>query len=310
MKPVEDFLSRKSEVEVVTFLATIADSIDETVNFGTHIFEWFNESVAGRTDEVAPIVVSFKHLLDMLDAISVLVRNSIVEPAKIHLRSALESAMTIEWILQDDSERRAMAFMVWNVHQELKFIQKIDEQTPQGKQFKQKLIGTAVENVQAPPSVDIEKARQKLEALLLRPKYREAEEEYKRLIALKERNPSWYRLFDGPKNLEELASKVGMVEWYEVLYRQWSGIVHATDLLSGKIKTTGGKTLIQKMRYPGGVEEVYTFTIPIASKVYQKILEQFAPSKILVFCDWYESEVKDFYMRLSTGNPFIVSKVT
>jgi hypothetical protein len=71
MKPVEDFLSRKSEVEVVTFLAAIADSIDETVNFGTHIFQWFNEAVAGRADEVVPIAVSFKHLLDMLDAISV-----------------------------------------------------------------------------------------------------------------------------------------------------------------------------------------------------------------------------------------------
>jgi hypothetical protein len=99
-------------------------------------------------------------------------------------------------------------------------------------------------------------------------------------------------------------------EWYEVLYRQWSGIVHATDLLAGKIKTTGGKTLIQKMRYPGGVEEVYTFTIPIALKVYQKILEQFAPSKIPVFLDWYESEVRDFYLRLNSGNPVIVSKVT
>jgi Family of unknown function (DUF5677) len=310
MKPVEDFLSRKSEVEVVTFLATIADSIDETVNFGTHIFQWFNEAVTGRADEVVPIAVSFKHLLDMLDAISVLIRNSIVEPAKIHLRSALESAMTIEWILQDDSERRAMAFMVCNVHQELKFIQKIDEQTPQGKQFKQKLKGTPAENVQAPPSVDIEKDRQNREALLLGPKYREAEEEYQRLIAQKEKNPSWYRLFDGPNNLEQLASKVGMIAWYEVFYHQWSGLVHATDLLGGKVKTTGGKTLIQKMRYPGGVEQVYVYTIAIALQVYKKMLEQFAPSKIPVFLDWYESEVRDFYLRLNSGNPVIVSKVT
>jgi hypothetical protein len=310
MKPVEGILLRKSEDKVVTFLATIADNIEETVNFGTHIFEWFNENVAGRADEVVPIVVSFKHLLDMLDAISVLIRNSIVEPAKIHLRSSLESAMTIEWILQYDSDRRAMAFMVWNLHKELKFIQKIDEQTPHGRQFKQKLKGNPGESVQPPPSIDIEKNRQNIEALLLRPKYHEAEEEYQRLIVQKEKNPSWYRLFDGPNSLEELASKVGMIAWYEIFYRQWSGLVHATDLVGGKVKTTGGKTLIQKMRYPGGVEQVYVYSITIALQVYKKMLELFATSKIPVFLDWYESEVRDLYMRLNSGNPVIVSKFT
>jgi Family of unknown function (DUF5677) len=216
--------------------------------------------------------------------------------------------MTIEWILQDDSERRAMAFMVCNVHQELKFIQKIDEQTPRGKQFKQKLKGTPVENVQAPSSVDMEKDRQKRFSILLSPKYREAEEEYQRLIAQKEKNPSWYRLFDGPNNLEELASKVGMIAWYEIFYRQWSELVHATDLLEGKVKTNGDKTSIQKMRYPVGVEHVYVNTITIALQVYEKMLKQFAPSKMPVFLDWYESEVRDFYKRLNSENPVIVSK--
>lgn len=64
------------------------------------------------------------------------------------------------------------------------------------------------------------------------------------------------------------------------------------------------------MRYPGGVEQVYVYTIAIALQVYKKMLEQFAPSKIPVFLDWYKSGVRDFYMRLNSGNPVIISKVT
>jgi hypothetical protein len=308
MEPIEDLLSRKPQDDVSTFLATIADSIEEIINFGTHVFEWFEEGVAGRGDEVAPIAMSFKQFLEMLDAISALVRISIVEPSKIQLRSALEASMSIAWILQEDSERRAMAFMVWNVHEELKWNHKFDEKTPQGKELKQKLKDTAIENTQLPPSANIENARQNLNTLLTRPKYHAAEEEYQRLRKEKIKNPNWYSFFGGPRNVEQLATKVGMTEWYELLYRQWSGVVHATDLLVGKVATSEGKTYIQKMRYPGEVETVYTLTVSMALKTYKRILEIFIPSKLEVFADWYVSEVRDLYMRLSSGNPVIVAK--
>jgi len=306
MQPVKDLLSRESKEEVGIFLATIADSIDETINFGTHIFEWFEESVAGKGDEAAPIAMSFKHLLEMLDSVSVLVRNSIIEPTKSQLRSALEAAMAIAWILQEDSECRAMAFMVWNVHEELKWYQRLDEQTLQGKEFKQKLKGTSVENVQSPPSVKLKKARKSLETLLTEPKYRVAEEEYQKLRGQRIKNPSWYRLFDGPQNIEQLAARVEMTEWYELLYRQWSGVVHATDLLAGKVKFSEGKTYIQKMRCPDDAETVYTFTISIALKIYEYILKCFIPSKVQVFVDWYASEVRDLYMKISSENSVLV----
>jgi hypothetical protein len=76
--------------ELLKTLGRFADLIQETVNFGTHVLEWELGSAPGG-DETAPITLSLRHILELLDSVSINIRNACVDPCKLLLRGALES---------------------------------------------------------------------------------------------------------------------------------------------------------------------------------------------------------------------------
>ncbi len=73
-----------------------------------------------------------------------------------------------------------------------------------------------------------------LEALLNKPDWREAADEFEAARKRLRRRPEWCQLFDpeAPGSLEELAVRVGCGGQYEILYRYWSATAHAGDSYS------------------------------------------------------------------------------
>ncbi len=300
-EPVADLLPRHSDSEVQRILDALAESLDEVVNFGTHVFVWQNNACEGKADEVAPVSQLFRHLLEMVDAVALLVRSSSIEPSHTCLRSAFEASVQLHWILQADSDRRGMAFMAWHVHQRLKLYQRHDRSTEQGKQLAKQLEGTPYEDIDT-SQFDLAAARANLESLLQRPRYQEAAAEYERLRSEGERNPAWYRLFGGHRTLEQLATVVGMPEWYQILYRQWSAVTHATDIITGKVLGNGGQTEILALRHPIGVESVYSFSVSLALKTYRLLMGHYDRPKLNVIRDWYIREIRDMYNSGSSAS--------
>jgi len=287
--------------EVQRILDALADGIAEVVHFGTHVFVWHNEASAGKTDEVVPVAMMFRHLLEMLDSVAAMVKVSIVEPAHLPPRSAFEASAQIEWIIQTDSDRRGMAFMVWHAHHRLKLYHQFDRATQQGKDLASKLAGTVYDGIDASGKFDLPAARANMEQLLAKPLYREAGREYAKLKKTRKRSPQWFQLFGGPDSIEQLAVRVGMPEWYQILYRRWSGVVHATDVITGKISGRDGETEIHQLRWPGGVESVYTFSVSLALRTYRHLIAATMPDKQPVMRDWYAREVRPVYHKVSSS---------
>lgn len=140
MRPREEVLDRArsdDNEELRQILEKLAGGIEETVNFGTHVFAWCNEGAAGHSDEMAPLILSLRHVLQMFDAVSILIREGAIEPCNHHLRSAFESVLTIKYILQQNLEKRAMAFMVWHVHQRKKIYKNMTQKLKWGSSSRQ-----------------------------------------------------------------------------------------------------------------------------------------------------------------------------
>lgn len=304
-EPVFDLLPGERSDEVQRLLETLADGIAEVVRFGTHVFVWHSEASAGRRDEVVPVAMMLRHLLEMLDAVSALVRASIIEPAHLPLRSAFEAAVQIEWIIQSDSDRRGMAFMVWHAHHRIKLYRQFDRAMQQGKELAAKLTGTVYDGIDASGKFDLPAARANMESVLIKPHYQEAAHEYHKLQKERKRSPQWFQLFGGPDSLEQLASRVGMPEWYQILYRQWSGVAHATDVITGKLSGRDGGTAIQQLRWPGGVEGVYNFSVSLALRTFRHLIAATVPEKQNEMRDWYIREVRPLYQGIS-GRTIIV----
>jgi hypothetical protein len=71
----------------------------------------------------------------------------------------------------------------------------------------------------------------------------------KNLKRMKGRPPAWYSLYGGPSSLAELAEHLGHLDEYDVLYREWSGPIHASDL--GRQVITGRGTIgFRELRAP------------------------------------------------------------
>lgn len=69
------------------------------------------------------------------------------------------------------------------------------------------------------------------------PLYQEAETEYQRVLASGKKKPAWHQLFEGPPNLEQLATRLNRQGMYEIFYRAWSGSVHGREVIMGNLTT-------------------------------------------------------------------------
>ncbi len=233
IEPVTEILPRDIDDKGVTeVLNKFSVGIEQTVYFGTHVMKWCVNATKGAGEEVVPLLFSFRHALELLDSISILVRKSSIDPSKILLRAKLEVLLGTKYILQQDAIRRAMGFMVWHIHKKLKRYQRLDPETQQGKELRKKIEQDfLIKDMKITKPEQLDEMIANIEELLNEPANIEVEAEYQRFRRKSKSNPDWYSLFGGPSSIEQLAARVKMLGIYESLYRDFSGPTHGTDIL-------------------------------------------------------------------------------
>jgi hypothetical protein len=301
-EPNQDFIPRKIDNKNVKHtLGKFSTLIEETVDFASQVFKWCMEKIDGK-DEKVPILMSFRHIFELVDAISILIKYSCADPCKILLRAIFESTLNIEYILEKDSERRGMDFMVCFYHDELKFYRRWDPNDQMCKEFREKIRKDKVlKKWKLPEFPEIKNEIAKRKEIFKLPTYQESEEEFqrtkKKLKKLKMK-PKWYTLHDGPTNIEKLAEHLERPGFYQILYRHWSPVVHGTDLIRGKISLDESGVYIHQIRLPTNAQDVTKFTLSFALMNINNFVDFFVPEKKEVAVKWYKDEIKDLYLGL------------
>lgn len=286
---------------ILKTLSRFADAIQETVNFGTHVLEWELTSTLGG-DENAPITLSTRHILELLDSVSINIRNSSVDPCKLLLRGALESFFGVAYMLEADTERRSMAFLAAYANQQLKLYRRLDASSEPGKEFENLVKKDRVAGGMKftfPPQL-VESSILNLENLLRKPKYKEANAEYQRLKKGRSGTPYWFSLYGGPKNIEKLAEHLDLSALYHLLYKQWSNAVHGMDIIQGKIASRpDGKAALLQFRLPTDAQAMTSLAIAIGLELYQTAIKYYVPDRLNDFRSWYTLEIHPVYVRIS-----------
>ncbi|MDQ2720623.1 MAG: DUF5677 domain-containing protein [Bacteroidota bacterium] len=298
-EPIKDILPRGEEQpDVQNLLIKLSSGIEELVNFGTHILNW-DVSEGEGSDENLPVVMMLRHLLELVDSISILIRQSSIDPCKLILRGVLETVFGIEYILQENTKYRALSFMVWHIHNQLKLSKKFRPGGQEYHQFEKKLKADST-GAFAPPNISgIVKNIQYLEHLLTLPLYAPIEAEYKRLEANGIKNPSWYQFFEGPKIIEQLAAYLNRNAFYEILYRGWSGPIHGTDIIESKLSEfEDGATKIVQIRYVKDAQTVAQHTFNLTLMIYKVIIEKRIPRHLPELSKWFIT-IRDFFLQLT-----------
>ncbi|MEK6570359.1 MAG: DUF5677 domain-containing protein, partial [Bacteroidota bacterium] len=134
MEPIPEILPREiRDDRLRDILSQLSLGIERTANCGTHLLKWFAEVDSLERHRIV-FMMLLRQFLELLDAISILVRQSSIDPCKLILRSMFEVFLSMEYMLQEDTRKRASAFIVAYIYSVLKDYRKADPSTPEGQE--------------------------------------------------------------------------------------------------------------------------------------------------------------------------------
>ncbi len=297
--------------DVLRILAQFSDLVAEIVRFGTVVLKWHLDAASGG-DETIPITLSLRHILELLDSVSINLKESCVDPCKILLRAALESFFTIAYITETDSNRRAMAYMVGYAHQKIRTYRSFVPATDEGRRFQKSIQGDRLASkMELSVSPDmVESAIANLESLVVKPLYKEANAEYERCKRARKGVPYWYSLYNGPTSIEMLAEHLKLSAFYHMLYRQWSATAHGTEIIQGNIsRTETGKGAIRQIRLPTEAQVLTVLATSVGLEVIRAVISYSTPEKLADYRLWYSTEIREAYSRLAGDSIIHVSDI-
>jgi hypothetical protein len=298
-KPFEPLLYRelrKAEAKKVIEIAS--QVLQELVNHATNAFQRCQvETAKGVADEHLPVLFSYYHTIEMTDGIEVLISQSCPIPAIPLLRSSFEAMLTIDYILEKDYRKRAFAWLVCYIRDRLHKYKMLDISTQEGKEFQIVFNNDLVrKEIELPPLPKLGNNIRNLESLLEKPDYQFADVEYSRMKKILHSKPNWYSLYDGPRSFHKLAVHLRRGAIYEMLYRHWANISHASDLSHFLAKNNDGTPALNPIRDHEELIMVSEMASTFMLEATRLMISKFRPGEIDSLRRWYINEVSKPYL--------------
>ncbi len=282
-------VSAKEPIEAASAL------IEEIRNYGHALFARCAYRPEGGDENVA-ILFLYYHLLEMFDAVGVLVAESAPVPAELQVRAIFEALLALSYILKADTVHRAHAYLVSAFVDRIKFYETLDPSTPAGRRYRQSLASDpncARMHLETPHPEAIDR----LKSGLAQPGYAEAYGQYQKVS--RQRPPHWYQLFGGPTNLRELAREVGREGAYEILYGEWSILGHAKDaLLRNLVEGKAGGPAVRPIRSPETIPQTVSHAVDFALEATRLMIQRYRPEELTRYAEWYVTEVRSLWFAV------------
>lgn len=299
-EPLLGLLNREAAKEDAEAMIQVATPLlRELVNYGTQMFNRCQAASTGNENEDLAVLMLYLHIIEMADAISVLVSESCATAAKPLVRSMFETLLYMEYILEKEYVRRSLSWLVEYVHNRLSSYEVVEPSTGAGQEFQAILADDKVASgiiIPAQIQARVPRAIDNLENFLARPDIQPIETEYQLCKKRKRRRPNWYSLFGGPGNLRELALYLKRGGEYQIQYRDWSSISHPQDLSRFISRTEEGIPAFKALRNPEELASIGSTTASLMLNATRLLAAKFLPNEDIA--EWYKREVRQRYFSL------------
>jgi len=291
-KPVESILYRElSLVDAKEVIAIASPLLQEVVNYGINLFARCASSRSGREEHFS-LLLLYLHILEMADAVDILISQSCPSAAKLPLRSLFEALLSIEYLVERDYKQRSGAWLVHYMHQRLKVYDSWDPSTPRGKES-QKLLTKDKFATDLPEFPELQAFRMNYQQRLADSEFVPIDQEY-----VRRRPRNWYQLFGGPSNLRELACHLGRGGQYDFLYRWWSSFAHAQEPARFLATTDSDTQVLRPLRDPSGIGLVTTYAVTYSHTATKELTKKLRPGEERHYVEWLKHEVLPLLQRL------------
>lgn len=258
-----------------------------------------NEMITGtsRKDDFVDIVIILfiRKIMEQLDAINVLYSVGLFDSAQIILRSLIENIVGVEFILKDDTEKRASAYYLEHHYQELDKGKIYFNKESENIKLIIAQIGKAEFNKMCE---ELEKKEKALERLIKsKTVFQETDKARKqKLDAKKKQSKSkgnvyiqWYEVCSDIRNIYGLMKEIGYEEYYDSIYGGLSFESHGLNATMGMSVDEKGFSL-KWIRNPEGGSSTFRLTCVFSIGALQKIYQYLEDGESK------KAEFKDFFV--------------
>ena len=264
----------------------------------TRFGEVENEMTIGtsRIDDFVDIVIILfiRKIMELLDSINVLYSVGLFEPAQIMLRTLIESIVSLEFILKEDTEKRAAAYFLEHHYQE---IDKSEIYLNPESEYGKMIIYQKGKEVFDRNCEDLEKKKQGLRGvvesksifqeidILRRNKLdiKNNKNKYKKKVYIQ-----WYEVCSDITSFYGLMQEVGYEKYYDGIYGGLSFESHGLNATMGMSINENGFSL-KWIRNPenGGAtfDIVCNFSMGVLKNIYKYLGD--GKSEIAEFRDFF-----------------------
>jgi hypothetical protein len=254
---------------------TASRFLTKLLNFGDEVFDLCSNRVAASERAVDRIPLALaRHNAAQLDSLSVLLGSGTVDGCPSLLRSILDATFGIAHIAQDRHEERALAYQLARMKRHIKHLRRGDRTHPDGQQLEADLATDVfVPGVLSKlPSGLAEKAAECERQIQARPEFVPILAEWERLKRPEgrrtQKDPEWYTLFGGAKDIRALAKQLNWQSLYDFFYRDWSNAAHAGNVLENY---TTADNRLRPLRYPAGYTKAFSFAFALYINALEKL---------------------------------------
>jgi len=268
------------------------DLLVDLVNYGSNLLpRCFTMSNKGIT-EVVVIGVLFKQALSMLDAFEVLFTNGVIQPSYLQTRALFEVSWYMEYILKEDSERRAKHYFVSNLRNDRFWSLRGISGTKQKEKF-DKIVSEFSENIIEEFSkfeADLVKQSDSIAETLQKDSFREINESFEKIIKDRKLDyePPWHTPL-GLNSVRQVANNIGKIHEYETFYAFMSEAMHSSSL-KAHVKLSSKEMSFEQLRFLKNIKQIFSLTVSVTLRIYRLMLETYRPGEVKLFSKKYVEE--------------------
>jgi len=289
-EPIEEIVPNQVDQYLSSLLSDYSSLLTEIVNFGSHILQWDISTPREGRDNHLPTLF-LRNGIELLDGMSTLIKNCSIDPSKHLARSLFENNLNLMYLLEKDEKLRIHSFMVWQIKNHINTLKKFLSDSDSSKNFMAKLKKDPVK-IDMVNYLDKEETKKSLQSkleVLKEDRFREISSEYERIKKKYRRKPNWYSLYDGPRDIESLASHFKKIYLYEFEYRNYSNHIHSMHISKGYALVEGeeDKAQIIQIRDFQSCKNVTLSAITYSVECLFDFVKKRLPDKERKFRAWY-----------------------
>ena len=268
--------------KAINFGATISESLDslrDFVDYGTDLILrcYYCGSNKSLKDVVA-LFSLFKNALSMADAIEVMMRQGVIRPGQLQLRSLFEVSVTLQWVLQESGDERARAYHVANLRK-----RRLDTRldlpgTVENKAFKDLWDTIGERNPSPAREKELRAKIANLNKVLSGPSLCDLNKKFEPFYQKNKREKDWYKILD-VSSFRKIAEDVGRTAEYDIIYASGSEAMHGSTY-TGQVAFDDSKIIIDPMRSPEEIGFSLRLAMALTLKMIRSTLEYYRPAEV------------------------------